>query len=157
MTKCLFYCKRLPFHIENGSRHRFSNCQPSSTEERWQGELVLPPLEKCFPHIILCHDWAPPTWAGRLFPMTGRHLQYLHITRVVYLHKVPNALRCGFSCCICFDAKSTNGRKNLPILNVPGSSLISCLGKWGLSFKKQIFIMAKTFCKANNVLSWGVI
>lgn len=104
-----------------------------------QGELVLPASEKCFPHPILCHDQAPPTQAGKLFSMTGRHLQYLHTTRLVYLHKVPKALRCGFSCCICFDAKSTNERKNFPVLNVPGNSLIFCLRGWGLNFKKHIF------------------
>lgn len=36
-----------------------------------QGELVLPASEKCFPHPILCHDQAPPTWTGRLFSLTG--------------------------------------------------------------------------------------
>lgn len=66
MTKCLFYCKRLPFRIENGSRHRFSNCQPSSSEERWQGELVLPPSEKCFPHINCWRDGAPTSRGRRV-------------------------------------------------------------------------------------------
>lgn len=75
-------------------------------------------------------------------PWQGRHLQYLHTTRLVYLHKVPNALRCGSSCCICFDAKPTNGRKNFPVLNVPGNSLIFCLRGWGLNLKKHIFFLS---------------
>lgn len=66
MTKCLFYCKSLPFRIENGARHRFSNCQPSSSEERWQGELVLPPSEKCFPHINCWCDGAPTSLGRRV-------------------------------------------------------------------------------------------
>lgn len=91
--------------------------------------------------------WAPPTWAGRLFSLAGRSQQYLQVTRAVHHHEAPTASDVTFLDAIGFDAKSTNGRKNFLILGVLGSSLIFCLGRWGLSFRQQFLQWHRPFMR----------
>lgn len=57
MTKCLFYCKSLLFHIENGSRHHFSSCQPFSKKDKATQLSLLHnnALHKSFPAATQLH------------------------------------------------------------------------------------------------------
>lgn len=103
-------------------------------EERWQGELVLPPSEYCFPRIILCCGWAPPTQEGRLSSMTGETSAISLLNQDCPPSQSPKGIEMQLFLLHLFWCKSYKWKKEFPSPKHSGKlfDLLSC--KMGFEF-----------------------